>query len=164
MKIHEYQGKAILKEFGVPVPRGIVARTPDEAEAAARELGTDVVVVKAQIHAGGRGKGGGVKLAKTPEEAQQIAKQMIGMTLVTHQTGPEGRTVGRVLVEEGLQIERELYLSIVIDRATACPVVIASAAGGMDIEEVAASDPAKILREHVNPGTGVIAFQARKLA
>src|SRR6185503_1358284 len=123
-----------------------------------------VGVVKAQIHAGGRGKGGGVKLAKTPHEAERLAKQMIGMTLVTHQTGPEGKKVGRVLIEEGLQIDRELYLSIVIDRSEAAPVVIASAAGGMDIEEVAASEPEKILREHVNPGTGVVAFQARKLA
>src|SRR5215216_5669214 len=164
MKIHEYQGKALLKEYGVAVPRGIVARSPEEAEAAAKELGTDIAVVKAQIHAGGRGKGGGVKLAKSPEEAEQLARQMIGMTLVTHQTGPEGKKVGRVLIEEGLQIERELYLSIVIDRAAACPVIIASAAGGMDIEEVAASDPQKILREYVNRGTGIVPFQARKLA
>jgi succinyl-CoA synthetase beta subunit len=164
VKIHEYQAKAVLARFGVPVPRGEVAFSADDVGDIARRLGGNVVVVKAQIHAGGRGKGGGVKLAKTPEEAEQIAKQMIGMTLVTHQTGPEGRTVGRVLVEEGLQIERELYLSIVIDRATACPVVIASAAGGMDIEEVAESHPEKILREAIDPGTGIVPFQARKLA
>jgi succinyl-CoA synthetase beta subunit len=164
VKIHEYQAKSVLAGFGVPVPRGEVAFSADEVRAIARRLGGSVVVVKAQIHAGGRGKGGGVKLAKSPEEAEQIAKQILGMTLVTHQTGPEGRKVGRLLIEEGLQIERELYLSIVIDRATTCPVVIASAAGGMDIEEVAASEPEKILRETIDPGTGVIPFQARKLA
>src|ERR671918_1777592 len=164
MKIHEYQAKAVLSRHGVPVPRGEVAFNASEAADIARRLGTSVVVVKAQIHAGGRGKGGGVKLAKSPDEAEQLAKQMIGMTLVTHQTGPEGRKVGRVLIEEGLQIDRELYLSIVIDRAAACPVVIASAAGGMDIEEVAASQPDKILKEYIDPGTGVVPFQARKLA
>ena len=163
MKIHEYQAKSVLAGFGVPVPRGEVAVSADEVRAIARRLGGSVVV-KAQIHAGGRGKGGGVKLAKSPEEAEQIAKQILGMTLVTHQTGPEGQKVGRLLIEEGLQIERELYLSIVIDRATTRPVVIASAAGGMDIEEVAASEPEKILRETIDPGTGVIPFQARKLA
>src|SRR5262249_50879270 len=130
----------------------------------ARRLGGDIVVVKAQIHAGGRGKGGGVKLARSSDDAEQIAKQMIGMTLVTHQTGPEGRKVGRVLIEEGLQIERELYLSIVIDRAAACRVIIASAAGGMDIEEVAASQPEKILREYIDRGTGIVPFQSRRLA
>src|SRR6187401_464170 len=164
MKIHEYQAKAILARHGVPVPRSEIAFSAAEAGEVARRLSSNIVVVKAQIHAGGRGKGGGVKLAKSPDEAEQVAKQMIGMTLVTHQTGPEGKKVGRVLIEEGLQIDRELYLSIVLDRAAAAPVIIASAAGGMDIEEVAASDPDKILREHINPGTGVIAFQARKLA
>jgi succinyl-CoA synthetase beta subunit len=164
MKVHEYQAKAVLARFGVPVPRGEVAASAAEAGEAARRLGTNVVVVKAQIHAGGRGKGGGVKLARSADEAQRIATQMIGMTLVTHQTGPEGRTVGRVLVEEGLHIERELYLSVLIDRASASPVVIASAAGGMDIEEVAAKEPGKILREYVDPGTGIVPFQARKLA
>src|SRR5687768_4557871 len=118
MKIHEYQGKALLKEFGVPVPRGIVARTPEEAEAAANELGTDIVVVKAQIHAGGRGKGGGVKLAKSPEEAKQIASEMIGMQLVTHQTGPDGQQVKTLLIEEGLPIDKEFYLGITLDRVT----------------------------------------------
>jgi len=164
VKIHEHQGKSVLAGFGVPVPRGEVAFSSGEAGEIARRLGGSVVVVKAQIHAGGRGKGGGVKLAESPEEAEEIAKQLLGMTLVTHQTGPEGRKVGRVLIEEGLQIERELYLSIVIDRATACPVVIASAAGGMDIEEVAASEPEKILRETIDFSTGVAPFQARKLA
>ena len=164
MKIHEYQAKAVLARFGVPVPRGEVAFSSAEAGEIARRLDGTIVVVKAQIHAGGRGKGGGVKLAKSPEEAEQIARQMIGMTLVTHQTGPEGRKVGRVLIEEGLQIDRELYLSILIDRAAACPVLIASSAGGMDIEEVAASQPERILKEYVDRGTGVVPFQARKLA
>ncbi|MSO45758.1 MAG: ADP-forming succinate--CoA ligase subunit beta [Acidobacteria bacterium] len=164
MKIHEYQAKSVLARFDVPVPRGEVAFSATEVGEIARRLGGSISVVKAQIHAGGRGKGGGVKLATSPEQAEQIAKQMIGMTLVTHQTGPEGRKVSRVLVEEGLQIDRELYLSIVIDRASACPVIIASAAGGMDIEEVAASEPHKILREYLDPGTGVVPFQARKLA
>ena len=164
MKIHEYQAKSVLARFGVPVPRGEVIFNAAEAASVAERLGSSVVVVKAQIHAGGRGKGGGVKLAKSPDEAERIAKQMIGMTLVTHQTGPEGRKVGRVLIEEGVQIERELYLSMLIDRAAGQPVVIASAAGGMDIEEVAATHPEKILRERIDPATGVIPFQARKLA
>src|SRR3954464_11956838 len=164
VKIHEYQAKSILARFGVPVPRGEVTFNGHDAAAIAQRLGTGVVVVKAQIHAGGRGKGGGVKLARTADEAERLARQMIGMTLVTPQTGPEGRKVGRVLIEEGLQIERELYLSILLDRAGGRPVVIASAAGGMDIEEVAAKSPEKILREHVDPATGVVPFQARKLA
>ena len=164
MKIHEYQAKSVLARFGVPVPRGEVAFSASEAGEIARRLGGDVVVVKAQIHAGGRGKGGGVKIAKSSDEAEQFAKAMIGMTLITHQTGPEGRSVGRVLIEEGLQIDRELYLSILVDRGSASPVIIASAAGGMDIEEVAAREPDKILREHINRGTGIIPFQARKLA
>jgi succinyl-CoA synthetase beta subunit len=164
VKIHEYQAKSVLARYGVPVPRGEVAFTHAEAGDIARRLGGDIAVVKAQIHAGGRGKGGGVKIARSPNEAEQLATQIIGMTLVTHQTGPEGKKVGRVLIEEGLQIDRELYLSIVIDRASASPVIIASAAGGMDIEEVAASQPEKILREHINRGTGIVPFQARKLA
>ena len=164
MKIHEYQAKSVLARFGVPVPRGEVAFSAVEAGEIARRLESDVVVVKAQIHAGGRGKGGGVKIARSPGDAEQLARQMIGMTLVTHQTGPDGKKVGRVLIEEGLQIERELYVSLVIDRAAACPVVIASAAGGMDIEEVAASRPEQILREYINPGTGLLPFQGRKLA
>jgi succinyl-CoA synthetase beta subunit len=164
VKIHEYQAKSVLARFGVTVPRGEVAFTSQEAGEITRRLGGNIAVVKAQIHAGGRGKGGGVKIAKSADEAEQLARQMLGMTLVTHQTGPEGRKVGRVLIEEGLQIDRELYLSIVIDRASASPVIIASASGGMDIEEVAAKEPEKILRERIDPGTGVIPFQARKLA
>jgi succinyl-CoA synthetase beta subunit len=163
VKIHEYQAKAILNRHGVPVPRGEVAFTPDEAGEIARRLGGGTVVVKAQIHAGGRGKGGGVKLARTPDDAMHIARDMIGMRLITHQTGPEGRTVSRVLVEEGLQISRELYLSLLLDRAAGRPVVMASAAGGMDIEEVAATTPERILREHVHPGVGLLAFQTRKI-
>jgi succinyl-CoA synthetase beta subunit len=163
MKIHEYQAKAILARHGVPVPRGEVAFNASEAGEIARRLGGQVVVVKAQIHAGGRGKGGGVKLAKSPDEAESLAKQMIGMTLVTHQTGPEGRVVSRVLVEEGLRMTRELYLSIVIDRASGKPVMMASAAGGMDIEEVAASTPEQIHRIYIEPGVGLVPFQARQL-
>jgi succinyl-CoA synthetase beta subunit len=164
MKIHEYQGKAILKEYGVPVPRGIVARTPEEAEAATRELGTDIVVVKAQIHAGGRGKGGGVKLAKSPEEARSLAEQMLGMMLVTHQTGPEGREVKTLLIEEGLPIDREFYLGITLDRVTGRNVFMASSAGGMDIEKVAEETPELILKETIDPSVGLRPFQARKLA
>src|SRR6266850_5692838 len=164
MKIHEYQGKDLLRRFGVPVPRGIVARSPDEAYQAAKELGTDLVVVKAQIHAGGRGKGGGVKLAKNPDEAREIARQMLGMKLVTHQTGPEGREVRVLLIEEGLPIDKEFYLGIVLDRASGRPVFMASAAGGMDIEEVAANTPEKIFKETIDPAVGFRSFQARKLA
>ena len=164
MKIHEYQGKQLLGKFGVPVPRGLVARTPEEAFQAATELGTDVVVVKAQIHAGGRGKGGGVKLAKSPDEARELAEQILGMNLVTHQTGPEGREVRVLLVEEGLPIDKEFYLGIVLDRASGRPVFMASEAGGMDIEEVAAKTPEKILKETVDPAVGFRSFQARKLA
>ena len=164
MKIHEYQGKNILKEYGVPVPRGIVARTPEEAEAAARELGTDVVVVKAQIHAGGRGKGGGVKLAKSPAEAKELASQILGMTLVTHQTGPEGRVVQTLLIEEGLPIDKEFYLGITLDRVTGRNVMMASSAGGMDIEKVAEETPELILKETIDPAVGLRGFQARKLA
>ena len=164
MKIHEYQGKELLRKFGVPVPRGLVARSPEEAYQAAKELGTDVVVVKAQIHAGGRGKGGGVKLAKSADEAREIAQKMLGMKLVTHQTGPEGREVRVLLIEEGLPIDKEFYLGIVLDRASGRPVFMASEAGGMDIEEVAAKTPEKILKETVDPAVGFRAFQARKLA
>jgi succinyl-CoA synthetase beta subunit len=163
MKIHEYQGKAILAQYKVPVPRGEVAFTVAEVDAAAKKLGGSVVV-KAQIHAGGRGKGGGVKVAKSADEAALIAEKMLGMTLVTHQTGPEGRVVQRLLVEETLPIERELYLGIVLDRAVGVPVFMASAAGGMEIEEVAAHTPEKILKETLDPGYGLSAFQARKLA
>jgi succinyl-CoA synthetase beta subunit len=163
MKIHEYQAKTILARYGVPVPRGEVAFTPGEAGEAARRIGGAIVVVKAQIHAGGRGKGGGVKLAKSAEEAERIAGEMIGMTLVTHQTGPEGRKVTRVLVEEGLQMTRELYLSLVLDRASGKPVMMASAAGGMDIEEVAAKTPGKIVKAYIEPGVGLVPFEARNL-
>ena len=163
MKIHEYQAKAILARHGVPVPRGEVAFNAAEAANIAQRLATPVVVVKAQIHAGGRGKGGGVKLAKSPEEAEAIARQIIGMTLVTHQTGPEGRLVGRVLIEEGLEIARELYLSLLLDRASGKPVMMASAAGGMDIEEVAEKTPEKIVRIAIEPGVGLVPFQARQL-
>jgi len=164
MKIHEYQGKELLKQYGVPVPRSMVARTPEEAEAAAKELGTDVVVVKAQIHAGGRGKGGGVKLAKSPAEAKEIASQMLGMMLVTHQTGPEGREVKTLLIEEGLPIDREFYLGITLDRLSGRNVFMASSAGGMDIEKVAEETPELILKEAIDPSVGLRPFQARKLA
>jgi succinyl-CoA synthetase beta subunit len=163
MKIHEYQAKTILARHGVPVPRGEIAFDSKEAGEIARRLGGPIVVVKAQIHAGGRGKGGGVKLAKSPEEAERLATAMIGMTLVTHQTGPEGRTVSRVLVEEGLQMQRELYLSLLLDRAAGRPVMMASAAGGMDIEDVAAKTPEKIVKVYIEPGVGIVPFEARQL-
>ncbi len=163
MKIHEYQGKELLKKFGVPVPRGLVARSPEEAYQAAKELASDMVVVKAQIHAGGRGKGGGVKLARSAEEAREIARQMLGMKLITHQTGPEGREVRVLLVEEGLPIDKEFYLGIVLDRASGRLVFMASAAGGMDIEEVAAKTPEQIFKETIDPAVGFRPFQARKL-
>jgi succinyl-CoA synthetase beta subunit len=167
MKIHEYQAKAILKKYGVAVPRGEMAETREQAEAAAKALfdaGVSGVVVKAQIHAGGRGKGGGVKIAKSVEEAADLASKILGMTLITHQTGPEGRVVRRLLIEETLPIEKELYLGIVIDRAEARPVFMASVAGGMEIEQVAAENPDAILKEYVAPGMGLEPFQARKLA
>jgi len=167
MKIHEYQAKGILRKYGVAVPRGEMAETREQAEAIAKNLfdaGASGVVVKAQIHAGGRGKGGGVKIAKSVAEAADWAGKILGMTLVTHQTGPEGRIVRRLQIEETLPIEKELYLGIVIDRAEACPVFMASAAGGMEIEQVAAENPDAILKEHVAPGMGLEAFQARKLA
>jgi succinyl-CoA synthetase beta subunit len=163
MKIHEYQAKAILARHGVPVPRGEVTFNASDAKAIAERLGGSVVVVKAQIHAGGRGKGGGVKLAKSPAEAESLARTMLGMTLVTHQTGPEGRVVGRVLVEEGLQMTRELYLSLVLDRASGKLVMMASAAGGMDIEEVAEKTPEKIVKVAIEPGVGIVPFEARQL-
>jgi succinyl-CoA synthetase beta subunit len=163
MKIHEYQAKEILARYGVPVPRGRMASTVDEAEEIARDLGGRVVV-KAQIHAGGRGKGGGVKLADGRDAAREAAQKILGMTLVTHQTGPEGRLVQRLLVEETLPIVKELYLGIVLDRGTGLPVVMASPAGGMDIEEVAAKTPELIFKEAFAPGTGLMGWQARKLA
>jgi succinyl-CoA synthetase beta subunit len=167
MKIHEYQAKEILKKYAVPVPRGEMAETREQAESAAKKLfdaGATGVVVKAQIHAGGRGKGGGVKLAKSVGEAVELASKILGMTLVTHQTGPEGRIVRRLLIEETLPIERELYLGIVIDRTRARPVFMASAAGGMEIEQVAGDNPEAIHKEYLDPGMGLEAFQARKLA
>ena len=163
MKIHEYQAKAILAQFNVPVPRGEVAYTVEEAEAAAKKIGGSVVV-KAQIHAGGRGKGGGVKVAKDAAAAVDLARQILGMRLVTHQTGPEGRIVQRLLIEETLPIDRELYLGIVLDRVQGKPVFMASAAGGMEIEEVAAKTPELILKETLEPGFGLSPYQARKLA
>jgi len=163
MNIHEYQAKSILAKYGVAVPRGKVADTPAEAEAIAKEFGTPVVV-KAQIHAGGRGKGGGVKLAKNPDEAREAAKQIIGMNLVTHQTGPQGKKVKRILVEEAGKIRKELYLGMVIDRAVSRVVVMASTEGGMEIEAVAAKTPEKILKEHVDPAVGLFPYQARNLA
>ena len=164
MKIHEYQAKAILAKFGVPVPRGEVVFNKNEARAAAQRLGTSIVVVKAQIHAGGRGKAGGVKLAKSPDEAARLAGQMLGMKLVTPQTGPEGRIVHRLLIEEGLDIKRELYLGVLVDRASAAPVFMVSAAGGMEIEEMAKDHPEAILREAIRPATGLLPYQVRKLA
>jgi succinyl-CoA synthetase beta subunit len=163
MKIHEFQAKAILADAGVPIPRGRVAASPAEVRAVAQELGGPVVV-KAQIHAGGRGKGGGVTLAQTPDEAEQVATRILGMMLRTHQTGPEGQRVKRVLVEEAMTIRQELYLGIVIDRAVGLPVLMASAAGGMDIEEVARTRPTAIAKVHVDPATGIRGFHTRKLA
>jgi len=163
MKIHEYQAKAILAKYDVPVPRGEVAYTVEESEAAAKKIGGSVVV-KAQIHAGGRGKGGGVKIAKDAAEAVEVAKKILGMTLVTHQTGPEGRLVQRLLIEETLPIERELYLGIVLDRESGQNVFMASKAGGMEIEEVAHNTPELILKEQLIPGQPLQPFQARKLA
>ena len=164
MKIHEYQAKAILARFGVPVPKGEVAVTPQEAVDIAKRLGSAVAVVKAQIHAGGRGKGGGVKVSKGLEAVEASAKAILGMQLVTHQTGPAGQRVGRVLVEEGLAIKRELYVGLLVDRSTQKPVFMASADGGMDIEEVAAKTPERIHKAMVEPGTGLLPFQAQQLA
>jgi succinyl-CoA synthetase beta subunit len=164
MKIHEYQAKEIFRRFGVPTPRGEMVTTAEDARKVAQKLGVPVVVVKAQIHAGGRGKGGGVKLARSVDEAGQLASKILGMKLVTPQTGPQGRIVRRLLVEEGLDIKRELYLSILVDRAAEAPVIMASAAGGMEIEEVAKENPAAILREVVRPATGLQPYIARKLA
>jgi succinyl-CoA synthetase beta subunit len=163
MKIHEYQAKQIMSDFGVPIPKGRVVSTPQEARQVAQELGVPVVV-KAQIHAGGRGKGGGIKLADTPAQAEEAAKQIIGMRLVTHQTGPEGRIVKKVLVEEQVQTERELYLGIVVDSGSARPVVMASEAGGVDIEQVAAKSPEKIHKAFVDPAVGFQPYEGRQLA
>jgi succinyl-CoA synthetase beta subunit len=163
MKIHEYQAKQIMSDFGVPIPKGRVVSTPQEARQVAQELGVPVVV-KAQIHAGGRGKGGGIKLADTPAQAEEAARQIIGMCLVTHQTGPEGRIVKKVLVEEQVQTERELYLGIVVDSGSARPVVMASEAGGVDIEQVAAKSPEKIHKAFVDPAVGFQPYEGRQLA
>ena len=164
MNIHEYQAKDVLRGFGVAVPEGGVAYTPDEAVKVAEKLGGPVWVVKAQIHAGGRGKGGGVKLAKSIDEVRQLASDMIGMNLVTHQTGPEGKEVGRVYVEDGCDIARELYLGLLIDRATSRVTIMASTEGGMEIEEVAVQSPEKILKVSIDPACGIHAFHARKIA
>ena len=164
MKIHEYQAKEILRKYNVPVPNGVLVSKKSEAPAAAKKLGTPVVVVKAQIHAGGRGKGGGVKLAKSPKEAEKYAGDIIGMTLVTPQTGPEGRLVKKVLIEEGMEIVKELYMGILVDRETSRVLIMASEAGGMEIEEVAADTPEKIIKEVVDPVIGVQPFLARKIA
>ncbi|SEF96718.1 succinyl-CoA synthetase (ADP-forming) beta subunit [Bryocella elongata] len=167
MKIHEYQAKEILRRYGVPVPSGEMATTIEEADKAAKQLfseGNAVVVVKAQIHAGGRGKGGGVKLAKTIEDADAHSKAILGMQLVTHQTGPAGQKVQRLLIEQGSAIERELYLGLVLDRASGKVVFMASQHGGMDIEEVAHNTPDEIFKEYCDPGIGLQAYQARKLA
>jgi succinyl-CoA synthetase beta subunit len=164
MKIHEYQAKALFKSYDISIPDGEIAFSPDQAVEAARKLGEFPVVVKAQIHAGGRGKGGGVKLAQSAGEVRNLAREIIGMNLVTHQTGPEGRQVKKVLVEQGLNIEKELYLSIITDRATAKIVVMASEAGGMDIEEVAATTPEKIVKVYINPLPGIQAYHCRQVA
>jgi succinyl-CoA synthetase beta subunit len=164
MKIHEYQAKEILKQFGIPVPRGGVAETPGEAREIALQIGAEKTMVKAQIHAGGRGKVGGIKNASSPEEVETAAEEMIGIRLVTAQTGPEGKEVRKVLVEEGLGIEKEFYLGVVLDRARACPVMMASAEGGVEIERVASEAPEKVLMEYVDPSTGLRPFQIAILA
>jgi len=163
MNIHEYQAKQIFAQYGVPTPRGIVANTPDEAVKAAHELGGNIWVVKAQIHAGGRGLGGGVKLAKSIEEVKELASEILGMTLVTHQTGPEGKLVQKVYIEEGADIKDELYLSVVLDRAAEMPIIMASTEGGMDIETVAAKTPEKIIKVQVDPSIGFQGFHGREV-
>src|SRR6266705_1230409 len=171
MNIHEYQAKELLQKFGVATTRGKVASTPAQAEQIARELGDVDLVVKAQIHAGGRGKGtfkngfkGGVHFSKSPSHAREIASKMLGQTLVTHQTGPAGRVVNKVLVAESAEIAREIYFAVLLDRATAAPLIVASTEGGVEIETVAAKSPEKIIRELINPLAGLQSFQARKLA
>ena len=163
MKIHEYQAKEILKSYGIPVPKGGVAETPEEARKVAEGIGEKAIVVKAQIHAGGRGKGGGVKIVRNPKESEKAANEILGMTLVTHQTGPGGRLVRKVLIEEGMEIQDELYLGAVIDRSEACPVLMASREGGVEIEKVASESPEKIVKEWVNPVIGLRAFQTNKI-
>jgi succinyl-CoA synthetase beta subunit len=164
MNIHEYQAKEILRKYGVPVPEGHVIYNSNSARDWAKRLGGGVCVVKAQIHAGGRGKGGGVKIAKTPDEVKQLAREILGMTLVTHQTGPEGKHVKRVLVEQGCNIADEFYVSLLVDRGTSKVTLMASAEGGMDIEEVAAKTPEKLFFEPIDPLAGLTPFQARKVA
>jgi len=164
MNIHEYQAKELFKKYNVPTPRGHVAYSPEEAVRAAQELGGNIWVVKAQIHAGGRGLGGGVKLARSTEEVRELAKQIIGMQLVTHQTGPEGKLVQKVYIEEGADIQAEYYLGMVLDRASEMPVMMASTEGGMEIEEVAAKSPEKIIKVAIDPLTGFQGFHGRKLA
>ena len=164
MKIHEFQAKEILRKYGVPVPKGHVAKSPNEAEQAAKQLGGGTVVVKAQIHAGGRGKGGGVKIAKNPAEAKKYASEILGMNLVTHQTGPEGKEVNQVLIEQGVDIDRELYAGIVLDRAYGRNAFMVSTEGGVEIEKVAAETPEKILKEWIDPAVGFRPFQANRLA
>ncbi|MFB5281428.1 ADP-forming succinate--CoA ligase subunit beta [Peribacillus sp. Hz7] len=164
MNIHEYQGKEILKQYGVSVPNGRVAYTVEEAVDAAKELGTDVVVVKAQIHAGGRGKAGGVKVAKDLKEVRTYAEELLGKTLVTHQTGPSGKEVKRLLIEEGCDIQKEYYIGFVLDRDSDCIVLMASEEGGTDIEEVAEKNPEKIFKEYIDPVVGLVPYQARKIA
>jgi len=163
MKIHEYQAKEILKSYGVPVPKGKMAETPEEARKIADEIGEKLIVVKAQIHAGGRGKGGGVKVVTSPAEAEKAANEILGMTLITHQTGPAGRVVRKVLVEEGMEIQKEFYLGVVIDRSKARPVVMASREGGVEIEKVAQESPEKIVKEWIDPSSGLRPFQANKI-
>ena len=164
MKIHEYQAKALLREAGVPVPEGVPVFSLDEVEAAVNQLGGGTVVVKAQIHAGGRGKGGGVKVVNGLDEAKKTASEILGMQLVTHQTGPEGKKVKRLLIEEGMDIVKEFYFGIVVDRARECPVIMASTEGGMEIEKVAAETPEKIIKEYIDPALGLRPFQAAKIA
>lgn len=164
MNIHEYQGKEILRKYGVAVPNGRVAFSPDEAVKVAKELGSNVTVVKAQIHAGGRGKAGGVKIAKNLDEVRSYAKELLGKILVTHQTGPEGKEVKRLYIEEGSDIRKEYYLSFVLDRATSRVTLMGSEEGGMDIEEVAEKTPEKIFKEVIDPVTGLMPFQARRMA
>ncbi len=164
MNIHEYQAKAILKKYGVNVPEGYLAESPEEALEAAKKINSNIYVVKAQVHAGGRGKAGGIKVCNSPEEVKEVAKNMLGMKLVTHQTGPEGKIVNKVYIEAGCNIEKELYLGIVVDRSIGRVTLMASTEGGMEIEEVAKNHPEKILKESVNPVTGILPFQARKIS
>ena len=163
MKIHEYQAKEILKSYGVFIPKGRVAESPEEAGRIAKEIGAETIVVKAQIHAGGRGKGGGVQVVHSAREAQSAAKKILGMTLITHQTEPAGRLVRKVLIEEGLEIHEELYLGVVVDRSKACPVIMASREGGVEIEKVAAESPEKIIKEWISPVTGFRPFHANNI-